>query len=63
MRDTNKLYGLSRRFETLFALLEHGDKQPVVGVTQGGSSRRYPGAKPAANDGALNANVKQNKEQ
>lgn len=39
-----------RRFETLYTALKQSQKQPAIGVTQGGSSRDKPnrGARVAA---------------
>jgi hypothetical protein len=35
-------------FVTFGAAIKHSEKHPVLGVTQGGSSRKDAGAKPAA---------------
>jgi hypothetical protein len=43
-----KLSKLWRKLPTLGAALKKGRKHPPVGITQGGSSRKHPGAKPAA---------------
>ncbi len=39
-----------RRFETLGAALKTSIKQPALGVTQGGSSKKGKGARVAARD-------------
>lgn len=39
------------RLDTLTTALRDSAKHPLIGVTQGGSSRKYAGCKPAATDG------------
>lgn len=39
-----------RKFQTLEAALKEAQKQPLIGVTQGGSSSKNSGARPAAKD-------------
>jgi len=41
------------RFANLKDTLTHAGKNPAVGVTQGGSSRKDSGAKPAATTGEV----------
>jgi hypothetical protein len=38
-------------FGTMVSALKESAKNPYIGVTQGGSSRKFSGAKPAATDG------------
>lgn len=42
-------------YPTLNATLRRTDKQPYIGVTQGGSSRKNRGAKSAASKGVVRA--------
>lgn len=54
-------FGLRKRsFDTLYRALKDGQKHPFTGVTQGGSSRKNPGCKPAATDGEVNQ-IEENK--
>lgn len=46
--DPFKFQGLWRRFDTMYAATKRSDKQPLRGVTQGKSSGKNAGAKPAA---------------
>lgn len=46
------------KFDTLHRALKDSLKKPAIGVTQGGSSRKHPGARVAA----TTAEVKQHKE-
>lgn len=39
------------RFDTMNRALKESTKRPATGVTQGGSSRKHSGAKPAATNG------------
>ncbi len=41
------------RLDTLKTVFKENSKRPFIGVTQGGSSRKHPGAKPAATVGLL----------
>lgn len=41
----------SARLDTLRSALKKADRVPHIGVTQGGSSRKDSGCKPAATDG------------
>lgn len=43
------------RLPTLHAVLKAGRKQPRIGVTQGGSSRKDAGCRPAATRGVVRA--------
>ena len=50
-----------RRLETFGAALKNSQKEPAMGVTQGGSSAKFPGARVAAKD-ADTQNRKENAE-
>jgi len=43
----------TRRLQNLKTALDRGAKRPPIGLTQGGSSRKFAGAKPAATNGLL----------
>lgn len=43
-------------FESLGTSFKEAEKRPLVGITQGGSSRKGGGAKSAANDGNAKPN-------
>ncbi len=58
-RDRNKLSQFDIRLPTMKAMMKRDDsKRPQVGLTQGGSGRKFAGAKRAA----TNAIVKPTKE-
>lgn len=46
----------SEEFSNLTEALKAGTKRPALGVTQGGSSRKWRGARVAATEGAKQAN-------
>ncbi len=43
--------GGTGKYDNLPRALKENDKNPPIGLTQGGSSRKYAGAKPAATNG------------
>jgi len=51
-RDTLSFPKAGVKFDTLTAQLRDSAKQPPIGVTQGGSSRKNAGCRSAATDGA-----------
>ena len=50
-RDPFTYPGMSSRHTTMPAMFRRDNTKPKIGVTQGGSSRKFSGAKPAATDG------------
>jgi hypothetical protein len=50
-RDPLTFPKLRTSFDTMYRALKNNTKQPFIGVTQGGSSRKFSGSKPAATDG------------
>lgn len=52
---------LWRSFDSLRDAMEEASKRPAIGVTQGGSSRKYAGARPAATDGLAAAELQEPK--
>jgi hypothetical protein len=50
-RDPLTYPKLQRSLDTLGKALTESQKRPLIGVTQGGSSRKYSGCKPAATNG------------
>ena len=47
-RDPFTFTKLRGSFDTMYRALKDSTKKPFIGVTQGGSSRKNAGAKPAA---------------
>jgi hypothetical protein len=47
----NNFPKLGGSFESLGTSFKEAEKRPLIGITQGGSSRKGGGAKSAANDG------------
>jgi hypothetical protein len=52
-RDPNKLAQFDIRLPTIKAMMKRNGKRPKTGLTQGGSGRRFAGAKQAATSGIL----------
>jgi hypothetical protein len=52
-RDPLTFPKLRTSFDTMYRALKDSTKKPFIGVTQGGSSRKFAGAKPAATDGQV----------
>lgn len=50
-RDPLTFPKMRTSFDTMYRTLKESTKKPFIGVTQGGSSRKSSGAKPAATDG------------
>lgn len=50
MGERDPFGGFEGKFETLGGSLQEADKRPLIGLTQGGSSRKGGGAKSAARD-------------
>lgn len=50
-RDRTKFPAHVTQLDNMSALFRRAAKRPHIGVTQGGSSRKNPGAKVAATDG------------
>jgi hypothetical protein len=46
--DPFKFAALKHSFDTMYRALKDGEKQPFIGLTQGGSSRKFAGCKSAA---------------
>lgn len=59
MKNPFKLYSGLRQLDTLKDALLDALDRPFIGVTQGGSSRRNRGAKPAATRGEIPATINQ----
>jgi hypothetical protein len=47
-RDPLTFPKLRGSFDTMYRALKDSTKKPFIGVTQGGSSRKFAGSKPAA---------------
>ena len=50
-RDPLTFPKLRGSFDTMYRALKDSTKKPFIGVTQGGSSRKFSGSKPAATEG------------
>lgn len=50
-RDPNKFAQFDIRLPTIKAMMKRSGKRPKTGLTQGGSGRKFAGAKQAATDG------------
>lgn len=48
-----KIAGVGLSMDNMKAALRNSQKKPTPGVTQGGSSKKFRGAKVAATDGAF----------
>lgn len=61
-RDSFTFPKLDWRLDTMNRALKESQKRPLIGVTQGGSSRKWSGSRPAATNGlAKPARVKSEK--
>jgi hypothetical protein len=57
MREVSAFEPMRGEFETLNKAIERSQKNPVTGLTQGGSSDKYHGCKSAAKDPNIYRNV------
>lgn len=61
MGDGKGFEGFKSVFQSFSEAFGEAAKRPLIGVTQGGSSRKGGGAKPAANSGMNNGTKKERK--